>query len=264
MDDSFWSPFLRGIVTALVFALLPLFFPARIAHDADAEAPLTDEERRVYRRWEVGISWSFLPLVALCCFALYLAFTGAAGLFHKATPETRFLVRTDSDMWVIPAVFLAFILTPFPMEWFFRLVLRDRYRRFERYFRDVNERSDINWNRALKWLAALAIAGSSVFSLANVTYFARFDESAVEIGRPLEFRTKFYLYSQVKSIEHRETDRAPSGDIIQCPHYVILFDDGTSWSTVSSFRGNRTKPDLDGQIAQLVARESGRSIEERP
>ena len=148
------------------------------------------------------------------------------------------------------------------MEWLLlRLVPRDRYRRFVRY---VNERSGLDENRAFKWLAALATAGSSVFFLAGVTYFARFDESAVEIGRPLEFRAIFYIYSQVKSIEHRETDRAPSGDIVQRPHYVILFDDGTSWSTVSFFRGNRTKPDLDGQIAQLVARESGRSIEERP
>src|SRR5512135_2745534 len=111
MDDSFWSPFLRGIVTALVFAFIRLFFPARIAHDADAEAPLTDEERRVYRRWQVGIAWSYLPLVALCSFALYLAFKWTAGLFHKATPETRFLVQTDSDLWGIPALFLALFLT---------------------------------------------------------------------------------------------------------------------------------------------------------
>jgi hypothetical protein len=116
--------------------------------------------------------------------------------------------------------------------------------------------------RVFVWLAALVTAGSSFCFLAGVTSFARFDEAGVEIGRPLGFRSTFYRYARVKAIEHRATFRAPNGNTIQRPHYVILFDDGTSWSTRGGLRD--PVPDLDGRIAQLVARESGRSIEEQP
>ena len=117
--------------------------------------------------------------------------------------------------------------------------------------------------RVFLWLAALMIAPSAAWFLAGVRSFTWFDEAGVEVGRPLAFRSTFYTYAHVKSIEHRSTFRAPNGNVIQRrPHYVIVFDDGSSWSTRDMFRD--PVPDLDRQIAQLVARKSGRLITEQP
>jgi hypothetical protein len=257
MGASAWTSFLVPIAVGLSFALLRRFFPVRLADGA--EPPLTDEERRVYRRWELGALLPIFLLVPLLGYAWYLALKGASGLFHQATPATRYLVQPIPIFWGLPALFLGIISSAIPTEWLYRCLLRDRYRRYERF---CNERAGYDGRRALVWLAGLFTAGSAVCFLAGVRSFARFDEAGVEIGRPLAFRSTFYPYARVKAIEHRATFRAPNGNTIRRPHYVILFDDGTSWSTRGAFRD--PVPEIDERIVQLVARRSGRSIEEQP
>ena len=63
-------------------------------------------------------------------------------------------------------------------------------------------------------------------------------------------------------IAHPATSRAPIGSTIPRPHHVILFDDGTSWSSDEGLRD--PMPVVDGQIAQLVSERSKRPITEQP
>ncbi len=254
MSASTWTSFLVPLGLALSFALFRGAFPARV----DDETPLTDEERRVYRRWEAGALAPFFIFVPLLGYAWYLVLKGAASLFHEAAPATRYLVLTMPLFWVIPALFLGMISSAIPMEWLYRCLLRDRYPRYER---SCSERVGFDEKRALMWLAPLIIAGSVVCFLAGVTSFARFQEAGVEVGRPLALRSTFYDYAHVRTIEHRAAFRAPNGNIIPRYH-VITFDDGSSWSSRSVFRD--PEPDLDGRIAELVARRSGRPIAEEP
>jgi len=98
--------------------------------------------------------------------------------------------------------------------------------------------------------------------VAGVTTFARFTEAGIEIGRPLSFHSRFYEYARVQAIEHRATSRAPSGNAVERTHFVILFDDGASWSTLAGLR--HPVPEVDGRIAELVSRRCRRAIIERP
>jgi hypothetical protein len=257
MGASAWTSFLVPIAVGLSFALFRWLSPTSLADGA--EPPITDEERRVYRRWEVGAHVLLFIFVPLLGFAWYFALRGAAGLFQHGAPGTRFLVRPTPNFWGIPAIFLGIISSAVPMEWLYRLLLRDRYRRYERF---CNERVGFDGRRVFAWLAAFVAIGSSVGFVAGVTSFARFDETGVEIGRPLSFRNKFYPYKSVKSIEHRATFRAPNGNTIQRTHYVVVFDDGTSWNTREGLRD--PVPESDDRIAQLVAQKSGRPIVEQP
>jgi hypothetical protein len=111
-------------------------------------------------------------------------------------------------------------------------------------------------------LAVIVFAGSAVLFLAGVTSFSRFTDAGIEIQRPLSFRSAFYEYARVKAIEHAATFRAPIGKTVKRPHYVILFEDGTSWSSREGLRD--PVPEVDRQIAQLVSQRSGRPIIEQP
>ena len=257
MGASAWTSFSLPIAVGLSFALFRWLCPTSLTDGAGT--PLTDEERRVYRRWEGGALIPFFILVPLLGLAWYFALKGAAGLFQHATPGMQFLARPTPIFWGLPALFLGIISSAVPMEWLYRSLLRDRYPRYERF---CNERVGFNGKRVFAWLAAFVAVGSSVGFVAGVTSFARFDEAGVEIGRPLGFRSKFYTYKSVKSIEHRATFRAPNGNNVRRPHYVVAFDDGTSWSTREGLRD--PVPESDDRIAQLVAQKSGRSIVEQP
>ncbi len=256
MGTSGWTAVFVPIGIGLMAALFRRLFPVR--RDRDAEHPFTDEERRVYARW---LAWSPLPIftfIVLFGYAWYLAFKWAADMLYHPVPATRYLIRPSGLYWALPALFLGVISSAIPTDRLYRCLLGDRYRRFDRF---CNERAGYDGNRALAWLSAFIVAGSAVFFLAGVTCFARFDEAGVEIARPFASRSVFYGYARVTSIEHWATFRAPNGTPI--PHYIITFDDGSTWSTrIPALRD--PVPDLDGQIMELVARRSGRSIVEKP
>ncbi len=226
---------------------------------ASAKEPITDEERRVYRRWEVGSLLPIVVLAPLLGYMWYLGLTWAASFFHHEVQGTRFLIRPSQAYWLVPAIFLAIVSLPIPLDGLYRGLLRDRYRRFERY---CVERTGFDARRFFVCLAVLVVAGSAVFFLAGVTSFSRFTDAGIEIQRPFSFRSVFHEYAHVRTIEHRATFRAPIGTTIPRPYHVILFDDGTSWSSDEGLRD--PMPEVDGQIAQLVSQRSKRPITEQP
>jgi hypothetical protein len=113
------------------FTVLRWIFPAPAA--ASAEEPITDEERSVYRRWEAGSLLPFFLLVLILGHAWYLGLTRAATLFRHEAPGTRFLVQPAWYVWLIPALALGLITSAIPLDWLYRALLRDSYRRYERY-----------------------------------------------------------------------------------------------------------------------------------
>jgi hypothetical protein len=248
---------LRGDSPVSSFAFLPWIFPAPTA--ALPEGPVTDAERSVYHRWE---QWSALPLfilVPLLGYAWYLRLNWAASLYRPEAPDTRFFVQPGPIFWAMPAFLLGMISSVILLDGLYRALLRGRYRRFQRC---CTERLGFDARRLFLYLAVMVFVGSAIFSLAAATSFSRFTETGVEIAQPLSLRTSFYEYSRVKAIEHRATFQAPIGNIVKYPHHVILFDDGTSWSSRKWFRD--PMPEVDGQITQLVSQRSKRPIIKQP
>jgi hypothetical protein len=236
------------------FSILRRIFPA-----LTSEEPITDEERSVYRRWEAGAILPFFLLTALLGYAWYLGLTWAASLFNHEAHGTRFLLQALPPYWWIPAIFLGMITSMIPLDWLYRTLLRDRYRRYERY---CMERVGFDPRRLYVCIVVIFFAGAAVFFLAGVTSYSRFTDAGIEIQRPFSLRSSFYEYARVRAIEYRATFRAPAGNRVQTPHYVILFDDGRSWSSRDGLRDPVTK--VDGQIAQLVSRRSKRPIIKQP
>jgi hypothetical protein len=238
-------------------AILRWMFPS--VDDASTDQPITDEEHSVYRRWEIGGALSLFPLVALLCFGWYLVLTSAANLFYHDLPGTRFVVRPAAYYWMLPALVLGIITSPIPLDWLYRVLLRDRYRRFHRF---SLERAGFDARRLFVFLAVIILTASAVFFVAGVTSFCRFTDAGIEIQRPFSFHSAFYSYARVRAIEHHSSMRMPAGNTIKRPNHVIIFDDSTSWSSADGLRD--PSPEVDSRIARFVSGRTGLSIVEQP
>jgi hypothetical protein len=238
-------------------AIIRWLFPAPAA--AFAQEPMNDGERLVHRRWEDAECLALLLLAALLSYAWHQGMMWAASVFQREAHGTRFLVQPSPLYWVIPALLLGLITSAIPLDELYRILLRDRYRRYRRY---CIERVGFAPRRLLVCLVIIALGVAAVFFLAGVTTYSRFTDAGVEIHRPLSFRNPFYEYARVKAIEHQATFRAPIGNTVKRPHYVILFDDGTLWSSREGLR--EPVPEVDDQIARLVSQRSKRPIIEQP
>ncbi|MFO0956849.1 MAG: hypothetical protein U0800_05195 [Isosphaeraceae bacterium] len=245
------------IVIKVLLALLRRFFPPQ--PDAESEPFFTEEEIRIFNRWELGTIPAFLICIPLLSLAWYFPLTWAAHWVQQRAPGDRFLLVPSPFYWALPSLFLGIISSSVAVAMLLRALLRDRYRRFVRY---GNVRAGIDGWAAFRWLAAIVIGGSILGILVGLTSYARFDEEGVEIGRPLRFQGQFYPYRSIQSIEHRATLIAPNGNTVRRPHHVLLFEDGTTWSTREGARD--PIPDLDVPMSEFIAKQAGRTIVELP
>jgi hypothetical protein len=247
---------MTGAAVESSFRLFRRIFPLRPLDPS--EAPLSEEERRVYRRWEVAGLLPFALFVPALGYPWFLALKWGAQCFPQEIPGTLLLLRLDPMIWVVPAGFLGLVTSAIPMNALYYALLGRRNRRFNRF---CDERVGFDGKRAFALLAVIVIAGVlASFSLA-VLSFARFTETGVEIGRAIPPGRTSYEYAQVRSVEHRLTFQAPNGRTIHKTHYAIVFDDGSAWLSNGV---HNPPPDVAERIARLVAQRSGRPIIERP
>lgn len=251
-------PILSVIATALAIAACRRAFPPPT--DPEPDDFLSEDERRTYRRWEVAAIVPTFLLIPPLAYGWYLLLSGAVGWAQAPTPATRWLVRPIPILWGGPAILLGIISAAPLLHWLYRALLGGRY---PRYTRACNERSGYDGWRAFRWLSTLVLLGTGIgFFLVSRTY-TRFEDRRVEIGRPFALRAATYDYGRVTAIEHRATFVAPSGKVIHRPHHIFRFDDGTAWDARTSTLRDPV-PGLDGEIADLISRRSGRPIVEIP
>ena len=147
----------------------------------------------------------------------YFGITWAAGLFHRETLGTQFLVQPSPIDWLIPAILLGIGTWWIPLDWLYRALLRDRYRRYERY---CIEQNGFDWRRLLVCLAVVLSAAAAVFFLAGVTSRTRFSDAGIEIQRPFSFRSVFYDYgralpaSRARRLRSRSTDELHASEVL--------------------------------------------------
>lgn len=224
-----------------------------------SEIPLSDEERRIYRRWEVGalrLIFLFAPALGYLWFH---ALKWGAGRFPQETPETLFLLRPDSLIWSSPAMLLGLLSSVVPITALYLALLgRRRCHRFNRF---CSERVGFDGYRVLALLLFVYVVGTLVFFSVAVRSFTRFTGFGVEIAQVIPPGRTFHEYGRVRSIEHRASFRAPIGNTVCRPHYVIAFDDGSAWYSNGVYN---LPHELAVRIARMVAQRSGRAITERP
>jgi hypothetical protein len=246
---------MTGAAVEIVFELFRRRFPVPAL--APSERPLSKEERRAYGVWELMSLFPLFLFAGILTYLWYLALGFAVDFSLRMPADTEYLIQPHSLVWLVPAMMLGLLTAVFPLNVLLFVLLRDRYRRFSRF---CDERVGFDGYRAFRAMAIVFIILCLGYSWIAASFFARFTRQGVEIGRPLWFGN-FYNYKQIQRIEHRATLQAPNGNIVHRPHYVILFDDGASWST-DEF--SDLVPDEAARIVQLVSRRSGRAIDERP
>ncbi len=223
-----------------------------------SEPPLTDEERKTFHRWEMASIIPIFLFTAAFGSLWYLAMKEAAGLWPTATPATRFLLRPEPISFAAPALILGILSSALPIDGLYRLLLRERYRRFERA---CHERVGFDGDRALILIAVVFLPSIVALFYLIAANAVRFTDSGIEIARPIPFRSRSHAYRQVRAIEHWMSFRAPSGNIVHRPYYAILFDDGDSWTTEDICQPS---PRVAEAVIRLVAEKSGRDVVERP
>jgi hypothetical protein len=241
------------VIILMVFALLAWLVPAKQRRDDGP--PLTDEERASFRPWLPAslIIW-FLSAVA-SVFLWYGAFRGLATLLLKSGAGTVFLMTPEVESLVLPAILLGIVSSWPATAMVLRAMLRSRYPRFDRW---ANEDAFFDGHKVAIGVGCFVAVVVVAFFVYWSTTVTRIRTDGIELGRAWSFRTEQIPYSRVRSVQVRDSFRAPSGKLIWHRHYAIIFDDGREWLTRGPLR--KSIPE-DARAMAYVAARTGRAIE---
>ena len=242
------------VAVAVAFALFRWLVPAKV--DTSAITLSRDELQRRYRKWEVGSLVPLFGFAALFGYGWFLLLRTVASLLLPSRSVGVYVLVPEDAYWALPALFLGIVCSVFPMVWIYKKLLGERYAEYEAY---GQLRVGFNAWAVFRVLAIAVPLAAAAFVVAGINYTTVFDERGVTTKTLWGSDDGFHAYSAITSIRKQNTFIAPNGNVVHRPHYVIVFTDGTQWTTRDGLR--TPLPAYDTKLMQFVAEKSGRMIE---
>jgi hypothetical protein len=150
----------------------------------------------------------------------------------------------DEYFFALPALFIGILVGAIPTDLLYRLLLKERYAEYTLY---GNLKTGFDGWRVVKFLALAIIIPSALLACLAMDCYARFTDDRMITNRFWGIGESARAYQQITRIRQVQSFKAPNGNIIERPFYVLHFNDGSIWSTKNQFYRFAEDSDLDQQ-----------------
>jgi hypothetical protein len=245
----------------LVFYLLAKLFPFKPGA-LPKESVSLDVLRNKYSKWDRVV---LIPFFAFSGLGGYLIFQGLIWIFHHSLPqnqENRYFMLPDQYFFALPALFLSILLSVFPIDLLYRLLLKENYAEYVLY---GNMRFGIDGWKVIRHMSILVVVPPMICAALAIDCYARFTDDQLITNRYWGFGEIAHNYSQITRIKSVKFVENLRGEIIENPYHVVYFNDGSSWSTRNTFysadQDLKLSDEREKQILIFVAEKCGKQIE---
>ena len=159
-------------------------------------------------------------------------------------PRIKYQLFIDTDMWYIPAVFLALALLYFPIEVIYKAIFTEMEYAEYTHFTNLKHGYDgMKVFRPMAWGAGL-IALVMVFFMSD--YYIKIWNFKLDVNDLKSTKEIEYSFKQIKKITYVEYSRSgKEGNVLtEDPHYHILFTDGYLWDTANGLHDLKRQPEI--------------------
>jgi hypothetical protein len=159
----------------------------------------------------------------------------------------------DKLYWFLPAFITGILASGIISMVLYEIYYRERFDEFlVYYYVTLGCRSfdDIIKNMSLAILTYKIIGAITrfliiAFVVLGFNWYTIFNDQGVYINNYFNFKQKYYSYTEVKELKKVEKEKAPSGNIISNLHVVIVFNDGSIWSSYNSIEEKEDKYEIE-------------------
>jgi hypothetical protein len=181
-----------------------------------------------YARWERWAPLPFFFFVAVIGLVLWKSFMLLAGLQAARLGPSEFLVYEPSLALALPSMFLAILLSAVPMHFLYlRMLGAERYAEYIEY---GNQRFGIDTWKLLRYMAYVAVPLCVISAFLLLDSYVRVTESKIGVNSFFGVGEKEYAYDEVAHLRLVKSFKAPKGNIVRKPYFVIGFSDGAEYS----------------------------------
>lgn len=173
--------------------------------------------------------------------------------------EYDYIITPTDSYWFFPGLVLGFGLIRIPMEFTYKLILKDEYYLYTQY---TNSRHGYDGNkiwRPVEWV--LTIAGIIIFT-AGLNWFVRIDQNNnIEFNELLEIKTHSYKLEEIVEISHIDNYYMQKEIRKKNNYYLIQMNDDFSWNSKTySFFSIQNDLELINENIKALSEKTGLTI----
>lgn len=199
-----------------------------------------------------------LPLLFIVAPALgfgwYYTIKGIVGLFLKVPADVVVALPPLWEVWIIVALFMSMLGAAIPIDFVYRILLREQYQEYANASYRRNPRGVrkawlfpwLNWGLSISLTALLALV---------LNFYMYFRSDSITFSRFFDVAETRYAYCDVAEIAHVARKKAPNGNIVERRHVAIRFNDGSIWTSIDGGRSSDRR--TDDRIVQLLQDKTG-------
>lgn len=232
-------PIIIGAISASIF--VPLFMWSMKKIDSLRHAPAShktfEQLKLEYSKWELFGSLFFI----LFCVIIGFSTWGVLQYLYTVTiskfEPSIFLITQPTVSWALPSIFLAIFISAIPMHFLLLWLLGEE--RYSEYTEYGNQKFQVNSWKLVRYMAYIMVPICILFTTMAFNNYVRVNNEYFIVNEFFSFSEKKYKFDEVKNIELVKSFKAPNGDVVRNPYYVIYFNDDNYYNF------HKTLQDLD-------------------
>lgn len=211
-------------VVSLVFLILAICLPYKKPQKY-AQVNFKSLEKQ-YAKWELFAVVPLFSYIALIGFLLGNLFIFLSKNIQQKDLSLFHFYPNDVFWYGIAAIF-GFGFVAVPMDFTYKLLLRERYEEYEVY---TNSKHRFDGRRIVRPLSILLVSFAAILLFLGLKYSVQIYPDKIIYNKFWRFNPKTQPIANIKSIYFIEMDKYGDGQKAE-PHHYLKFNDGTFWNT---------------------------------
>lgn len=242
-----------GIVIILTFFILKELYSMKIGKDDFSKS--TDELRKEFQKRDFLLLFLFFILIPVFTVVLTSLYNWLSNWSIADDHTIIFIIKPNIGTWIVIAMMSSLGYAVFAIVKTAKLIFKADESNYWVYY---NRKYGFKATRLLKYLGITLISFSSIMVILSLNTFVKFKESKIEINQFESLKSTEYDLEAITKIIFYQKTIAPNGNVVDKPHYAVLFNDGFKWRTTD---GLRTPGSNDSEIFTFLSEKTGKEIE---
>ena len=124
---------------------------------------------------------------------------------------------------------------------------------WEEYLAYTNLKYKFNYVKVSKYTIRFFAFITGLLIIAILDWYSAFGQQEIKLNGLLSISAKTYKYSDIIKIKDIERLKAPNGNIVDDPHFIVEFSDGVKWNSRDNGFANYEQ---DCDIIDLLTRKT--------
>lgn len=231
----------------ILFGLYKLFGKLLPVDKAEYKSDKTIEElKKKYLKFDLKQIGMFVLLTIGLVFILIELFYVLVDLRLSLLSDITIIVKPHPEMILTISLFSGMLLASLAMFAISKRLLKNDW---DEYLAYSNLKYKFNYVKVSKYTVRVFALITGLLIIAFLDWYSAFGQQEIKLNGLLSIGAKTYKYSDITKIKDVERLKAPNGNIVEDPHFIIEFTDGEKWNSRDNGFANY---DQDSEIIDLL------------